>query len=250
MRSQVSASESCPSGCNKHKGFRDSTGKITDEETTPEPRPGRVGSLPVQPSPGLPAFAPDLRMAVAGICHPDDISISAGEWDHTGGRYALTHHCQLVSGLTGCGKIWRLAGNDWEKTRLTVICSDCILRHLRFLEIRREDPRAVVEIEKIKQRILAPGTISYDPNKENIGLFGVPAPLNYAPNPDSLLRTVFTNEQIERDLDRLVAQQQDDGRWDTWYGISPGTRLEWAGIQTLKSLKILKAYNRIEGMDS
>ena len=41
-------------------------------------------------------------------------------------------------------------------------------------------------------------------------------------------------------------KQKQDGRWDTWYGISKGTKLEWAGIQTLWTLKILKNYDRIE----
>ena len=44
----------------------------------------------------------------------------------------------------------------------------------------------------------------------------------------------------------LIKHQKNDGRWDTWYGISEGTKLEWAGIQTLWTLKVLKNYNRVE----
>lgn len=126
------------------------------------------------------------------------------------------------------------------------LCSACILRHILFLEQRMDDPRAKVEITKIKKRILEPGIISYDPNQENIGLHGSPSPLNYVPTPYSILRSEFTDEQIERDLDRLIVQQQEDGRWATSYGVSPGTRLEWDGMHTLNNLKILKAYGRIE----
>jgi hypothetical protein len=47
-------------------------------------------------------------------------------------------------------------------------------------------------------------------------------------------------------LETLISKQKEDGRWDTWYGISEGTKLEWAGIQTLWVLKVLKNYDRIE----
>lgn len=129
-------------------------------------------------------------------------------------------------------------------------CSDWFLRHIVFLEQRMDDPRAEVEIAKIKERILAPGIISFDPSQENIGLHGNPSPLNYAPTPDSGLRPVFSDEQVERDLDRLIVQQHEDGGWATSYGISPGTRLEWDGMYTLNVLKILKAYGRIEHVSS
>jgi hypothetical protein len=109
-----------------------------------------------------------------------------------------------------------------------------------------DNPCAEVEIAKIKKRILEPGIICYDPNQKNIGLHGVPLPLNYAPTPESILRSEFSDEQIEQDLDRLVTQQQDDGRWATVYGVSPGSRLEWDGMYTLNILNILKAYGRIE----
>jgi len=124
-------------------------------------------------------------------------------------------------------------------------CADCILRRLVFLEQRMDDPRAQVEIEKIQKRILAPGIICDDLSQENIGLYGNPTPLNYAPTPDSILRPTFGDEQIERHLGGLISRQQEDGRWATPYGISPGTRLEWDGMHTLAVLKTLKAYGRI-----
>jgi len=68
----------------------------------------------------------------------------------------------------------------------------------------------------------------------------------YAPAPDSLLSPIFSPVQIEKDLNALVTKQEEDGRWDTWYGISEGMKLEWAGIQTLWTLKVLKNYGRID----
>ena len=57
---------------------------------------------------------------------------------------------------------------------------------------------------------------------------------------------LFDKEAIESDLKELINRQKEDGRWDTWYGISEGTKLEWAGIQTLWALKTLKNYDSIE----
>ena len=78
------------------------------------------------------------------------------------------------------------------------------------------------------------------------GLYGKPHSLNYAPSSKSMLYSLFTKETIESDIKELINRQKNDGRWDTWYGISEGTKLEWAGIQTLWTLKILKNYDRIE----
>ena len=78
------------------------------------------------------------------------------------------------------------------------------------------------------------------------GLYGKPHSLNYSPYSESILYSLFTKETIESDLKELINRQKNDGRWDTWYGISEGTKLEWAGIQTLWTLKTLKNYDKIE----
>ena len=77
------------------------------------------------------------------------------------------------------------------------------------------------------------------------GLYGKPHSLCYAPSPDGILNPIFSKEMIHADLDELINRQKSDGRWDTWYGLSEGMKLEWAGIQTLWTLKILKNYDRI-----
>ena len=88
--------------------------------------------------------------------------------------------------------------------------------------------------------------ICEDKSDDGWGLYGKPHSLNYASSPNNILYKVFSNSTIESDLDTLISKQKEDGRWDTWYGISEGTKLEWAGIQTLTVLKILKNYDRIE----
>ena len=86
-----------------------------------------------------------------------------------------------------------------------------------------------------------------DMSDAGCGLCGKPHSLNYAPSPDGVLHSLFSEATIEADLEALVGKQQADGRWDTWHGLSEGMKLELAGIQTLWTLKTLKNYERIEG---
>ena len=84
------------------------------------------------------------------------------------------------------------------------------------------------------------------PATKGWGLYEKPHSLCYAPSPDDILHAIFSKDMINTDLNALIARQQEDGRWDTWYGLSEGMKLEWAGIQTLWTLKVLKNYHRIE----
>jgi hypothetical protein len=75
--------------------------------------------------------------------------------------------------------------------------------------------------------------------------YGV-TPLNFAPTPDSFWKQLFTDAQVEAHLDRLIADQQDDGGWAlTWQPPGPAATLEYRGIVTVGALRTLKAYNRI-----
>jgi hypothetical protein len=125
-------------------------------------------------------------------------------------------------------------------------CAECTLRRLRFLEQEAAASKSGVEIQKIMERLKRPGVVWHDLGQEGIGLFGKPTPLNYAPWPDSLLRSCFTEREISFHLDGLIQRQKEDGRWATPWGTSAGTRLEWDGMQTLWSLRVLVANGRME----
>ncbi len=127
-----------------------------------------------------------------------------------------------------------------------VFCTICIPRRMLFLEHTRDHDRAHQAIENLGKWILEEGVLCDDRSNEKWGFFGSPNSLGYAPDPNSTLRSFFTDEYIEADLDETIGKQKEDGRWDTCYGLSEGMKLEWAGIQTLSTLKILKAYDRIE----
>ena len=125
-------------------------------------------------------------------------------------------------------------------------CHLCVPRRLIFLEHTRQKEKADKAMEDLKRWILDDGVICKDRSDEGWGLYGKPHSLCYAPAPDSILNSIFPQEIINKDLDELIRRQKKDGRWDTWYGLSEGMKLEWAGIQTLWTLKILDNYDRIE----
>ena len=127
-----------------------------------------------------------------------------------------------------------------------VFCYLCIPRRLQFFKYTKSRDKAERALNDLRNWILAEGVICKDKSDDGWGLYGKPHSLCYAPSPTSILNPIFSNEMINSDLNELINRQKNDGRWDTWYGISEGTKLEWAGIQTLWTLKILKNYGRIE----
>ena len=127
-------------------------------------------------------------------------------------------------------------------------CHLCTPRRLTFLENTKNQAKADKALADLKTYILADGVLCNNSKEEGWGLYGKPHSLMYAPAPKSILSPIFSLEQIEQDLNGLIEKQEKDGRWDTWYGLSEGMKLEWAGIQTLWTLKVLKNYNKIEGL--
>ncbi|GAA1714041.1 hypothetical protein GCM10009745_72840 [Kribbella yunnanensis] len=75
--------------------------------------------------------------------------------------------------------------------------------------------------------------------------YGV-TPLHLASTPDSPWRALFSEAQLDAHLDRLIADQQDDGGWAiTWEPPGQAATLEYRGIVTVGALRTLKAYNRL-----
>jgi hypothetical protein len=75
--------------------------------------------------------------------------------------------------------------------------------------------------------------------------YGV-TPLHFAPTPNSVWRPLFTDEQVAGHLDRLIADQQPDGGWAiTWEPPGAAAELEYRGVETVRALRVLKAYDRL-----
>ena len=139
--------------------------------------------------------------------------------------------------------VWQEIDRIQEKH---VFCHLCVPRRVKFLQHTRSREKAKQALSDLKKWILADGVLCHDITDQGWGLYEKPHSLCYAPSPDDILHAIFSKDMINTDLNTLIARQQEDGRWDTWYGLSEGMKLEWAGIQTLWTLKVLKNYHRIE----
>ena len=71
-------------------------------------------------------------------------------------------------------------------------------------------------------------------------------PLDLAPTPDHPLRAAFPDGTIDVFLDRLAAEQQEDGGWPIDWPAPGATAVsEWRGVRTLAALEVLTAYGRL-----
>ncbi len=71
-------------------------------------------------------------------------------------------------------------------------------------------------------------------------------PLHFAPKPNSILRPLFTQAQIEGHLEHLKILQQEDGGWPiTWKAPGPASVCEWRGRCTLDAICRLVDYGVI-----
>lgn len=86
-----------------------------------------------------------------------------------------------------------------------------------------------------------------DPSEEGYGL----TPLHLAPSPTSHWIRLFADDVIERNLDALEAAQADDGGWQiNWETVGPAAVQEWRGIETLRAIRTLRAFGRLDSPSS
>jgi hypothetical protein len=70
--------------------------------------------------------------------------------------------------------------------------------------------------------------------------------LHFATTPEHPLRRFFGDAVIEGFLDRLQAEQQQDGGWMIDWPAPGATAVnEWRAIRTLEALDTLRAYGRL-----
>jgi hypothetical protein len=71
-------------------------------------------------------------------------------------------------------------------------------------------------------------------------------PLQFATTPEHPLRRFFSDAVIAGFLDRLAADQQEDGGWPIdWPAPGATAANEWRAIRTLEALQVLSAYGRL-----
>ena len=113
---------------------------------------------------------------------------------------------------------------------------------LDFLDAVPDPPRAAAAVERLRPALDADGCLDVPGGTENERL----TPLDLSPRPGSPSRALFTDDQIEADLDRLEAGQREDGGWTVEYlQWSPGQALEWRSIATVLAIGVLRENGRL-----
>ena len=98
------------------------------------------------------------------------------------------------------------------------------------------------ELERLGAHLPPDGTMPVTGGKTGEAM----RPLDFSPEPGRPIRDLFDPETIASDLDRLEAEQQDDGGWDVdWTHWSPAGGLEWRGWATVRAVRILRANGRM-----
>jgi hypothetical protein len=71
-------------------------------------------------------------------------------------------------------------------------------------------------------------------------------PLDFAPEPGRPSWELFAADVIAADLDRVAAEQRDDGGWEVDYlKVSPSGVLDWRGYATVRAVSLLAANGRL-----
>jgi len=114
---------------------------------------------------------------------------------------------------------------------------------LPFLEYVPDRARAARAFARVSAQLLTGNFIAYEPDAPGY----VFTPIQYAPRPQCMVRTLFEEATIQKHLDALIHKQQMDGGWPiAWPAISPACEVEYRGVVTLGALKTLKAYNYLD----
>ncbi|MFI6038317.1 hypothetical protein ACIBBD_30090 [Streptomyces sp. NPDC051315] len=124
-----------------------------------------------------------------------------------------------------------------------------------FLDSAPDRPRAEAAADRLGRLVREHGLAVLDPDRRDAH----PVPPGYAPGehhfpydfartPGSLARAWFTDNEMERSLDFLTGEQQEDGGWPVrWRRWAPGTDLEARPMVTIEALRTLRAYGRAIG---
>jgi len=135
------------------------------------------------------------------------------------------------------GFVWKRLGE------VTVDDGPALAAVFCFLNHAPDRRRAVAMAEKGAQSIPDATFFALQPGETNSYAL---TPLNLAPTPDSMARSLFADELLEAHLDQLEASQRNDGGWPlTWDPPSEAAALEWRGRVTLEALMTLQDYERL-----
>ena len=109
---------------------------------------------------------------------------------------------------------------------------------LRFLQNVADRDRARAVFGQIAPLITDSGIVTLEPGARG----EVHTPLDFAPEPDSMGRGLFSEATIKAHLDHLAHAQLADGGWTfNWLAWSPSAERDWRGYLTVDALRLLRA---------
>jgi hypothetical protein len=150
-------------------------------------------------------------------------------------------------------RLWEAASTELWLSRATEWCwamlegSDEMSGYwvkfsLDFLDHVPDHARAVAAIDRFRPQLGEDGSLPVTGGTAGERL----TPLALSGRPGQRSRALFSDDQIEADLDLLERGQEDDGGWTfDWLQWSPGQSVEWRGMMTLRAVATLAANERI-----
>ena len=113
---------------------------------------------------------------------------------------------------------------------------------LRFLQHVPDRDRAREAFARVGPLLIERNLVALDPEASG-EVHGV---LDFAPEPDSLARSLFDDVTVKAHLDHLAQAQRDDGGWTfNWPAWSLAAELDWRGFLTVDALRVLRANARL-----
>jgi len=176
-----------------------------------------------------------------------------GDWPHApwwvpeAGHPASLTPTGLISGTLhkrGASHPWLDRATEVMWTRIAALAEPGaydMFGVLRFLQYVPDRDRAEAAFGRIGPLILERNLVALDPEAAG----ETHSPLDFAPEPDSLARSLFDDATIKAHLDHLAHAQREDGGWTfNWPAWSPGAERDWRGFLTVGALRVLRANGR------
>jgi hypothetical protein len=137
---------------------------------------------------------------------------------------------------------WLRRATDWATTEIAALDGPRQAIEFRYVLALLDALDARDELERLWAYVPTDGTMAVTGGKPDEAM----RPLDFSPEPDRPIRRLLDAQTIEADLDRLEAEQHDDGGWDVdWTHWSPAGGLEWRGWATVRAVRILRANGRL-----
>jgi hypothetical protein len=137
---------------------------------------------------------------------------------------------------------WLRRATDWAMREIAGLDGPSDAIEFRYVLQLLDALDARDELERLGVHLPPDGTMAVTGGKPDEAM----RPLDFSPEPDRPIRDLLDPQTIEADLDRLEAEQHDDGGWDVdWKHWSPAGGLEWRGWATVRAVRMLRANGRL-----